>query len=370
MNTPLLFDLADQADSGRSTAAPAAGMHRSPLSIPHSLGLIPWAMVVLFALFLSCTIAHAQVFWRVSVKVFTDSNGNRPSGRTDTQIQADYENYNQLIAAYARGCRLQLTEIVQLPSNLSSWYNVVARDGGNRDALLTAATANPATYAYRSTAINIYINNSGSGVCCGANNGLIFVGNEDGAITMFHEAGHMLGLAHTQGAGCNSCCPDPLGCCDSPGDDGVNDTILDLPCWSSQNVIAQNNFGANYANLTATRQNQVDDVWFNIMSYHGNRTRLTPGQMDKVAEVSNSSRDNVTGNYFRFVDGVNGNDGDDGLSIADSFKTITAAISGSGNDDVLLVRSGTYNKATSGSWVINANRVLCSRKGTVRLTRQ
>jgi hypothetical protein len=37
---------------------------------------------------------------------------------------------------------------------------------------------------------------------------------------------------------------------------------------------------------------------------------------------------------------------------------------------VLLLRSGTYNKATAGAWILNQNRVLCSRNGTVRLTRQ
>jgi hypothetical protein len=41
----------------------------------------------------------AGVFWRVSVKVFTDSNGNRPSGRTDAQIQDDYTTYNQMISS-------------------------------------------------------------------------------------------------------------------------------------------------------------------------------------------------------------------------------------------------------------------------------
>ena len=50
--------------------------------------------------------------------------------------------------------------------------------------------------------------------------------------------------------------------------------------------------------------------------------------------------------------------------------TNTGAITDSGNDDVLVIRAGTYNKATAGNWVSNANRVLSSRKGTVRLTRQ
>ena len=95
-----------------------------------------------------------------------------------------------------------------------------------------------------------------------------------------------------------------------------------------------------------------------------------PGQMDRVANTANSTRDNVTGNYFRFVDLSAGNDSlFNGLSTSVPFRTIDGAITGSGNDDVLVIRSGTYNKAVAGSWRITANRVLTSRNGTVRLTR-
>jgi hypothetical protein len=316
----------------------------------------------------------AQVFWRVSVKVFTDSGGNRPADRSNSEIQDDYVYYNALLTKYARGTRFSLTEIVQLPSSLSGWYNVAARNGSNRDMLLANATSNATLYAYRTDNVNVYINNSSSGVCCGAGNGLIFTGNEDDHITPVHEIGHMLGLSHTQGSGCNSCCPDPLGYCDTPGSDGIADTILDLPCWSRDQV-AQNNFGNTYANLTASQRDQVDDVWLNIMSYHygsfnNGLERLTPGQMDQVAVTSNGTRDAVTGNYFRFVDPTSLFDGlGGGLNATTAFRSIDGAVIGSGNDDVLLIRSGTYNKPTAGTWRITANRVLTSRNGTVRLTR-
>jgi len=325
-------------------------------------------LLLVAALCLSPVAGLAQVFWRVSVKVFTDANGNRPAGRTDAQIQDDYVYYNRLLGNYARGCQFSLVEIVQLPSSLSSWFNIPARDGGNTSELRVNATSNTVLYAYQNDMINIYINNSSSGFCCGGGvNGLIFTGNENDHITPVHEIGHMLGLAHTQG--CASCAEG----CTTPGDDGVADTIEDLSCWTRDDI-SQNSFGVNYAAGTAAQRDQVDDVFLNIMSYHyGNFNnlleRLTPGQMDRVAGVANTTRDNVTGNYFRFVDLTSIFDNLGGLNTGTAFRTIDGAITGSGNDDVFLIRAGTYNKAVAGSWRITANRVLTSRNGTVRLTR-
>jgi hypothetical protein len=119
----------------------------------------------------------------------------------------------------------------------------------------------------------------------------------------------------------------------------------------------------------------VHDVWYNIMSYHyGNFNnhleRLTPGQMDQVAVTANGNRDNVTGNYFRFVDPSSLFDGlSGGLNTVTAFHTVEGAISGSGDDDVLAIRAGTYNRSLAGVWRITANRVLTSRNGTVRITK-
>jgi hypothetical protein len=58
-----------------------------------------------------------------------------------------------------------------------------------------------------------------------------------------------------------------------------------------------------------------------------------------------------------------------GLSAGFPFATVDGAINGSNDNDVLLLRAGTYNKVTAGAWRITANRVLVSRRGTARLTK-
>jgi hypothetical protein len=333
-----------------------------------------WRLLLIVALSLLPCAGSAQVVWRVSIKVFTDASSNRPLNRGDGNIQDDFVYYNNLLGKYARGCQFTVTEIVQMPSSLSAWFNVDPRNSANRNNLQTAAGANSALYAYRNDAINLYINNGSSGICCGNGNGLIFIGREDDHINPMHEIGHMLGLAHTQGIGCGNCTGDALGSCSTPGNDNINDTIPDLACWSRDQV-AQNTYGI-YANLNGGQQYSVDNVWLNIMSYHyGNFNngleRLTPNQMDLVAETSNGARFNTATRSFIFVDSTTGNDSifNNGRVAATSVRTIGTALSRSANNDSLQLRAGSYGPPAAGNWVLNAPRVLCSRGGSATLVR-
>jgi len=314
--------------------------------------------------------ASARVRWRVSIKIFTDDNGNRPSGTTDTAMQTLMGEYNLRLQSFARGLALELTEIVELDPSLSSWYNRAARDSSNRQALQDAATLLPDLYAYRANSINVYINNSSSGICCGGGNGLVFMGNPSAtSSTMFHEIGHFMGLNHTQGEGCNGCCPDALGCCDIPSTDHVSDTIVDLACWT-RDESATVNYGDTDANVTAGQRAQVDNVWFNLMSYHQNDLpglRLTQGQIDRAGGVSNTERDNIAANYFRFVNNTAGNDGNSGLAPSLPVRTLTTAIATAGESDTIAFSAGTYSRASSSTYRITKACVLTSRGGTVRL---
>lgn len=314
--------------------------------------------------------ASAGVRWRVSVKVFTDDNGNRPVGTFDSVMQGLIDDYNERLQLFARGLRLELTEVVQLDASLSSWFNRAARNSANRQELQDAATLFPGLYAYRDNSINVYVNNSSSGVCCGAGNGLVFMGNPGStSSTMFHEIGHFMGLNHTQGEGCNGCCPDALGCCDLPATDHVSDTIADVACWT-RDEIATINYGATDANITASQRGQVDNVWFNLMSYHQNDLpdlRLTQGQIDRAGGVSNTERDNIAANYFRFVNLSAGNDSNPGLSPLLPLRTYANAIVVAGTSDVLAFSAGTYTRSSSSTYRITKACVLTSRGGTVRL---
>ncbi len=355
------------ARSGRpdfSTARPFRVARFRGLAFATSVALAWLAWVGLV------TEAEAGVRWRISVKVFTDAQGARPVGMFDSVIQNQIDAYNDRFRLMARGFSYELTEVVQLDSSLSFWFDVNARDGGNRANLQANAELFPELYAYRDNRINVYINNSSSGICCGAGSGLVFMGAFGAnSSTMAHEIGHYLNLAHTQGKGCNGCCPDALGCCDLPGSDEVSDTLVDLACWD-RNQVSQINFSQNYASLSASRQDQVDDVWFNLMSYHDNDLpdfRLTPGQITRAAQSSNTERDNVAANYFRFVDPNGGDDAANGLLLSSPLRTFAGAVTAAGASDTLVFAAGTYSRASTSAYRITKACTLTSLGGTVRL---
>jgi len=326
--------------------------------------------LLLAALFGAAPDVSAGVRWRVSVKIFTDENGNRPNSAFDSRIQGLIDDYNDRLKVFGRGLQLELTEIVQLDANLNAWFDRTARSGANRQALQDVATSFPDFYAYRANSINVYINNSSSGICCGGGNGLIFMGAPSStSSTMFHEIGHFMGIDHTQGEGCNGCCPDDLGCCNLPATDHVSDTILDVACWT-RDEIATVNYGANDADITASQRGQVDNVWFNLMSYHQNDLpglRLTQGQIDRAGGVSNSERDNIAANYFRFVNSTAGSDANPGLSPLLPIRSLAIAVSAAGTSDTIAFSAGTYTRSSSSAYRITKACVLTSRGGNVRL---
>lgn len=269
-------------------------------------------------LLLACLLAtlavptRAALTWRVSVKIILDGQGNRPASTngynldTNERIQGEFAQYNVILDRMGWGFRFHLDEIKEL-TGVSQWFNRQARNGTNRTELEIAAKANPSVYGYRSDAMNVYINNSSSGVA-GPHvpllGDVVLAGASGYWSMIFHELGHVLGLPHTQGS-CGMCNEGSDECKSGSVDDDIADTILDRQCWTT-NDLALQNFGRGYTSLNADQRRRVADVWENIMSYHNDNNnnrlhRLTHDQWEIVVDSSNFQRRNVTSGRSVFV---------------------------------------------------------------------
>ena len=170
---------------------------------------------------------------------------------------------------------------------------------------MEVAARNDARYVWDNNAINLYITDGICGGICSfsfeSDNIIILGGCSSGdEVVQLHEIGHYFSLFHTQGSICGSCGTGP-GQCNTPGDDGIFDTLPDLACWG-QDEIAVNGLSTPYASLDPLDQAYVDNTFFNIMSYHGNRSRLTYGQLERWSDSASLARRGVTSGRTWFVD--------------------------------------------------------------------
>jgi hypothetical protein len=252
----------------------------------------------LSCLLLPQALASAQsVRARISFKVVLDANGNPPPEggfSPATHIEERVLRANELLALNGADWRLDLVEIVEV-AGISQFYAPFDSCPVVRHQIETAAEADPATYHWRTDAINVYViqHAEGCAVCArvmGGDN--IVISNVQAPpsnqldYTLIHEVGHYLDLCHTQGCFCALC--GSTGCPTQPADDDdeVDDTLSDSPCWNRENIAAYS-FGVNYSQLSPENQRAVDATYGNLMSYHlddGNvLTRFTPGQIRKMA---------------------------------------------------------------------------------------
>ncbi|MBI5483972.1 MAG: hypothetical protein HY888_05875, partial [Deltaproteobacteria bacterium] len=115
--------------------------------------------ILLFIISLSLTTpAFAQVPLRISIKFILDASGNRPATgnlNTDAEINTEFTSAINILARAYTEFSVDRIEFVDL-SGLSQWYSTSAATTTGRDQLRTAAIAAPATYHWRTDAINIY----------------------------------------------------------------------------------------------------------------------------------------------------------------------------------------------------------------------
>lgn len=293
------------------------------------------------------SILEAQLQWRVSVKFILDADGNRADAGTfagccdldtDAEVTAKIDTANAILGRYGRGYGFDLVEIIDVPG-VSQWFDEpILRD--TRNGIRDEAQDDPATYFWSTDAINVYIlGTDGSGTAYD----MVLLGqNLNSPNTPFHEFGHFFTLCHTFQCGCNGCDE-----CPTPGDDEIDDTIEDSPCWGSatgQDSIANNAFGSDYATLTAEQQAQVDLVFYNLMCYRYRRERLSPGQLDRMTDASNSKVNHVATGRTHFVDDDGDPENQSGSS-TEPYITVADGLEAAGTGDIVLIRAGTYDES-------------------------
>lgn len=298
----------------------------------------------------------------LSIKiVLNPADGTRPSGVSDGDIDTMIGGMNDLMAGYLRGLRFRRVDPVRNVGGLgdltgpSRYYNVdFLRESATRAEMEEDAMASPVLYRWNPSAVNLYVNGAtGGGYCAFPSEELIVVGG--GSIRNFrlvlHEIGHYFDLYHTQGRTC-SCCDD----CGSPGNDEIDDTLPDWPCWDADGI-ANNAFGRPYRSLTPVQQRNVDDVFHNIMSYHnGGCTdatsttleRLTEQQLDRWTDTMAVRRRHVISGITRFVDGNSVCAFPNGRSrcelVGGPFRTIRDSLASPSatGADIMIIRAGNY----------------------------
>ena len=229
---------------------------------------------------------------RISAKFILDADGNRATTgdlNTDEKLQAQVDIANAILCDTGRSVRIELSEVVDLPY-VPRYFDSGCEDIDTIDYL---AKLGKDLWKYRDDAVNLYVLGTGRcpGVCSFPDgpNDIIAIGQSSRETTLLHELGHFFGLCHTQGCRCGSCESGTGTCATVPGDDGIEDTLADLPCWN-RDEIASWNFGDLYGNLSEARKKAVDDTFFNVLSYHAERSVLTQDQMDVFVQTARRER--------------------------------------------------------------------------------
>jgi hypothetical protein len=293
---------------------------------------------------------------RMSVKVIRHpTTGVRPLGISNGMFYAAADNANVWKATYYRGYRFRITEIVDIggptqggTNGPSKWYGSDPRNYPEPWLTFQNDINTDARYQRRTDQVNFYITtgpSSDPGGACPIPPGETsyiachgFV--NDGPWWLNHELGHFFGLSHTH-AGASGC---------TPGDDGISDTLLDTTCWTSRDQVANYHYAAPYANLNAGQRFAVDNVYFNVMSYHEAlnkdtvENRMTELQLDREADIANNERAPFVTGKTRFVS-TSGSDGAAGSSTG-PYRTVLKGVSvaNNGGGDIILLRPGNYNE--------------------------
>lgn len=324
--------------------------------------------------------ADAVIQIRLSYKVILrGTDGQRPTGVTDADIDQAIADMNALCQSFGRGYRfVRVDPLIDVggvgqfhrPSPGYYCFRDMFQDSVEHGNMLDDAMANPGVYAWNSAAVNIYINNNnGAGTCVFPNRQLSIIGapSSDSAEITLDEVAHYFNLCHTHGCSCGCCDPFETELCNAvPGDDGLSDTLPDLPCWSPDEI-AQHSFSADFIDLTPQQQEQVRSVFLNIMSFHGRNcgtglgvSRLTERQLDRWADAASTGSGGVCDGQTHFVDSAF-NGVETGRSSNPYNRLVEGLAAAVGGGDILVLRGGSYFE----NLTIGAPVTLRTRRGDV-----
>jgi hypothetical protein len=338
--------------------------------------------------------SRAEVELRVSIKVLlgagdawpNNPNTIPPTGlnlNSETVLRDNIKFTNEILSRHGTCYRLVLRNntIYTLSGFPAMWYAGDPRAAGDPDAtppilsfsqaLESQATMNAtakATWQWHDDAINIYLNSGRSGQCAfpGQSNAItIGAGGYDTLI--LHEIGHFFGLRHTHTTEDANEDTDTDPTNDNSVDDWGNgdssDETLDDDSDASPAQIL-----TRYNNVFP--QSAIDDLIFNIMSYHSPQDRFVWAQREVLITNFNTTRANVALGRTRFVLPV-GNDSSGGLSVTTSLRTIGRGVNMSGStNDVVLILGGTYLANHENlPQTINTPVTLGAWRGPVTITR-
>lgn len=319
-------------------------------------------------------VARADVDWRVSIKLIADAEGNPPP-RALENLTDRFTEANRILTRLGRGYGFDVVEVITI-TNLPGWHHASVTPE-NRSILQGAIRANPAFYAYRSDAINIYVTSASDfGICSfpfNPSDDILLMSHTPDTATLLQELGHYFNLRDTfhgedfrynSGTDCSP--PDPCDCAiQDPGEeDGALDTAPDNHCFVTTNVLAYAVYGNVFTNLTAGLQERVLNTFFNIMSCRPIRDRLTDDQLDRMTSDSNTRRRNVATGLTWFV-ATDGSDANSGKASYSRFQTVTKAFAVAHPRDMVLLRAGTYTAPQT----INQPITIRASRGNVKLVR-
>lgn len=349
----------------------------------------------------SYIIADIQIRLKFNI-ILHPTNQQRPSYATDHLINECVKGMNEIISKTERGYKFTLTGIEEVGGSQlgPSYYYYTYFTKSQRDQFEFEAEKKTEEFGWEDNSINIYINDHynlddnidiSAGLCSLPGSEEIVIVDHKFIIDYYlliHEIGHYFNLCHTQGCCCSYCgnCvgdgPWVFDFCNeifsNPVDDKVDDTIRDDACWDLDGI-AQYNYGKDYLSLSQENKINVDNVAYNIMSYHHNAPLsaastyiLTEGQINRWSDAMDSgNRRDVRNGETWFCDGD--------ITITpgiDQAFNIPGATSGTAMSDLNYILDECANNSNivffpgnvKGSYVINKKvTLIATRQGSVTI---